>query len=280
MGNRTCLTDADYDVLSGLVQREYGIDLNKASNEVIRLKLERYRERRALSSVAECVSDILGDETRVQALGDIIYSQATHFNRDPQHFEFLVDSVVREHGQRLSSRGSELSMWSLGCSTGQEAYTIAIYLMERVFTERGSTAPFRITAADCSPSSLRRTSEGRYAPDDVKRLEPLAHHRYFDADGDGHLVVRDEVRKYIEVKRFNIITSEYVFDRRAEYVFMRNAIDFHAHQAKRTELEKLHRLLTPGGHLFLGDIPGMEPADIAACGYREVMHGCYQSTVS
>lgn len=277
MGNRTALTDREYTILSGILRREYGIDLDETGVDVIRAKLERYRERRALSSPAACISDIVGDEERARALGDVIYSQATHFNRHPHHFEFLVDTILREHAGESPSTGDELSIWCLGCSTGQEPYTIAIYLLERVFTECRSTASFRITAADCSPSSLRQTNEGRYTHEDVKRLEPLAYHKYFVPDGPDHLVARESVRKHIETRPFNFVTSEYVFDRQAEYVFMRNAIDFHSRESKRTVLQNLHHLLKPGGYLVLGDCPGMSPGEVAECGYTEVAPGRYRS---
>lgn len=278
MDSRTALTEVEYSTLSGILQREYGVDLDEAAVEVIRAKLERYRERRALSSVAECISDIVGDQEQARALGDIIYSQSTHFNRHPDHFEFLVDTVLLE--QRGSpATGDPLSIWCLGCSTGQEPYTIAIYLMERVFTARsGSAAPFRLTAADCSPSSLRQAKEARYARDDVKRLEPLAYAKYFVSDGADHLVVGEDVRQHIEIRPFNLVTSAYVFDRQAEYVFMRNAINFHTRESKRTVLHNLHHLLKPGGYLVLGDCPGMAAGEVAECGYEQVRPGCYRST--
>src|SRR5262245_15083749 len=119
MGNHSALTDDEYAALSGILHREYGIDLDEHSADTVLAKIERYRERRTLASVAACISEILHDESRALDIGDIVYSQATHFNRCPDHFDLLIDVVLRTQRERRLSAGDELSIWSLGCSTGQ-----------------------------------------------------------------------------------------------------------------------------------------------------------------
>src|SRR5205085_8202169 len=120
--NTTQVRDAaadgnEYETLSALLSREYGINLQAANQAIAKQKLQKYLDKYNLSSMAQCLQFIGCHRDRLQELGDFIYSQSTHFNRQPEDFRFLVERV-QTSGEEMLNKAGRLSIWSLGCSTG------------------------------------------------------------------------------------------------------------------------------------------------------------------
>lgn len=266
------LSDMEYHFLATMLEREYGIDLAAASPEIIEAKIGKYRERHNLASTAECIDQIRREGSEAANLGDVIYSQRTCFNRSPEHFRFVVEALRR---RPMEQRGAgPVRVWCAACSTGQEAYTIAIYLLEHF--DGASPEGFQIVASDCSRTALQRAEAGRYHPLDVRELEPIGAERYFTEDA-GVLTVKPDLRSHLEFRVLNLVTSEYGFDRELDFVFLRNALDFHSAESRLAILRNVHRTLKPGGHLVLGDCPRLAVDDVSAQGYEALADGCYRT---
>lgn len=267
------LSDNEYQFLVATLEREYGVDLRAASPEVIEAKIGKYREKHNLASTAECIEQIRQAGPQGAALGDVVYSQRTCFNRSPEHFEFVVNTLRRE--PRVDVQGAPARIWCAACSTGQEAYTLAIYLLEHA---AAAPAGFRIVASDCSQSALAVAAAGRYHVLDVRELEPIKPEPYFTRESEEVWVVRPHVRRDVEFKLLNLVTSDYGFGPEFDFAFLRNALDFHSPQSRAAILSAVRRTLAPGGWLVLGDCPRLEPEDVVACGYALDEPGCYRAT--
>lgn len=265
------LSDNEYQFLAATLQREYGVDLRAASAEVIEAKIDKYREKHNLASTAECIERIRQVGAQDAALGDVVYSQRTCFNRSPEHFRFVADTLRRE--ARGKTGNAPVRLWCAACSTGQEAYTLAIYLLEHPDTREH----FHITASDCSQAALAIAAAGRYHVLDVRELAPVPAEPYFTQETETVFVVRPAVRRQVEFKLLNLVTSEYGFGAEFDFVLLRNALDFHSPASRAAILGGVRRTLVAGGRLVLGDCPRLEPQDVLAQGYALEEPGCYRA---
>jgi chemotaxis methyl-accepting protein methylase len=252
--------DPAYEALRDLLLREYGVDIRAANATVFQNKLEAYLQRHQLGSVGECIDYITADDARMRQLSDFIYSQSTHFNRQPQDFEFVVGRVLEERQHERATADDPLTFWSLGCSSGQEGYTLAIHLMQRVFTTPESARNFRVIGSDCSQPSLETARRGVYPVADVQKLDPGLVDAYFEDAGEGELRVAPRVRERVEFNEFNFTAPHYPYRAAFDYVFLRNALDFHTRPSRAAILGNVHGALKPGGCVIIGEWP-LAPAD-------------------
>ena len=276
MNSQELMSPEAYEALCRILSREYGVDLRRTNPAVAQRKIHKFLGLHGLSSMAECLEFLRADSRRLQGLADIVYSQSTHFNRESEHFQFLVDTVLRQKRQHPESHSDQLEVWCPGCSTGQEAYTVAIYLMESVFPASPPSSSFHVLGSDCSESSLLIAQEGRYRVDDVQKLAPIPYRKYFVDAGDGHMSVRPEVRRQVSFSQFNLITSEYEFEGDIDYVFLRNALDFHTQESRKAILTQIRRTLKDGGYLVLGAFPTVT-SDSPGRGFELAAPGCYRA---
>jgi chemotaxis protein methyltransferase CheR len=275
MTHALVLEGPDYDVLCKILRREYGRDLTEIDPALVQTRLQAFCNRHGLSSVAECVELLQRDEAGLREVGDVVYSHGTWFNREPSQFEFLVRTAEQQRAGRGTPPAGDLSVWCLACSTGQEAYTAAVYLMEHLFPGANDGGAFHVRGGDCSMSSLRIAEQGRYSVEDVRRLEPMAYTKYFATDADGCATALPALRRKVTFEHFNLLTSAYPFRDRVDFVFLRCALGFHKPRIRMTILAKVHASLKDGGHLILEPIPDRSPL-VRDCGFESVAPGCYR----
>lgn len=260
----------DYEALRALLLREFGIELSEVDPGFAEPKIRAYCERQGLRSLGECLDLVARDSSKLQELGDVVYSHTTEFNRWPAAFTFVVDRLRREP---LARDGRDLVLWSLGCSTGQEPYTVTIYLLE--YVRRDRPLAFRVLATDCSPAALRIAERGHYAHDDVRRLEPIPYRNYFAEAGEGYLTVRAHVRDHVTFRHFNFLTSDYATIGCVDIALL--LVEPHTPEASAVIVKKLRGVLRDGGYLIAhADLP-VPRDEIERCGFRWIQDGCYRA---
>jgi chemotaxis protein methyltransferase CheR len=277
MNSQYVIEAEGFDTLCSLIYREYGVDIRATNRTIVQRKMERYCAQHGLTSLADCLRFIQCGKIHLQEVGDFVYSQNTMFNRQPADFAFLVDTLLREDRSGSASAPDPLHVVCLGCSTGQEAYTVAIHLMEYVFTSPSSRSAFHVAGLDCSQACLRIAAEGKYQTGDVRRLEPIPYAKYFVPSCDGQHIVGAELRQLVTFRQFNLITSDYTLERDIDYVFLRNAINFHTASSRASILTKVHRTLRARGYLILGEGPRIGKVDVRDYGFESVAAGYYRA---
>jgi chemotaxis protein methyltransferase CheR len=222
--------------------------------------------RAALSAIVHDRVDSTGHDTVVgyldwiatpsgaaerQALLDAVTIQETHFYRNLPQIDALRGSVLPELLSRARATGRPLTVWSAGCSTGEEPYTLAMVLLELM---AGRTpVPVRIVASDVSASALAVARQGVYSGRTIQLAEPGAVARWFDPQADGGYSVRDEARALVEFRLHNLVTDEPPFDPgQVDLVVCRNVTIYFARETTQALVHRFHRSLTHGGYLLLG----------------------------
>lgn len=171
----------------------------------------------------------------------------TFFFRYRAHFDALRQLVSGEMADK------PLRIWSAGCSTGEEPYSLAMTIMEALPDWR--KRDIRILATDINNRSLQRAREGVYRPWSLRATEPRYLERYFTRVGDSYLV-RDEVKQLVEFSHLNLQTAAFPQPdgplRELDVIFCRNVTIYFTLATTRQIVDKFAATLAPGGYLFLG----------------------------
>ncbi|MBJ6750030.1 CheR family methyltransferase [Geomonas anaerohicana] len=188
------------------------------------------------------------DRHELQKLLQFLTVGETYFYRYPAHFE-----VLKERFAALSASTAPIRIWSAGCSTGEEPYTIAMALMEALPDWR--QRDIRIIATDINNRSLKRAREGVYSPWSMRITTPEQSARYFRRVGESFLI-RDEVKQLVQFSHLNLSVPcrEPVCDelRDLDAVFCRNVLIYFTPETAAGMLERFAAALKPAGLLFLG----------------------------
>ncbi|MDQ1701936.1 MAG: chemotaxis protein methyltransferase CheR [Frankiaceae bacterium] len=189
--------------------------------------------------------------TERQALLDEVTIPETYFFRNPPQIRALRNHVLPALVKQATASGSKrIVVWSAGCSTGDEPYTIAMLLREVLPVMDGWDV--RIIATDLSVRALAAARRGRYGRRSLQLAEPERVSRFFD-ESDGDYVVKDDVRRLVEFRHHNLVTDAAPFlPGEVDLVLCRNVTIYFDRETTRELMSRFHRVLVDTGYLFLG----------------------------
>lgn len=172
----------------------------------------------------------------------------TYFMREEAHYRFLTERALPEWTAKIKDR--DLRTWSAGCSSGEEAYTTAITIME-YFGSSKSGWDTTVLATDISPRVLTTAKAGVYQEGHLEGLPHNLISKYFvKQDGDNHKV-GPELAKQVTFATLNLM-DPFRFKRRFHIIFCRNVMIYFDNETKRRLAAKFYDVLEPGGYLFIG----------------------------
>jgi chemotaxis protein methyltransferase CheR len=244
------LSDRDLRTLARLIYDRAGITLHDGKKALVTARLQKRVRTGGFGSFAEYVkfieSDRSGDE--VVLLLDAIATNHTSFFREPQHFEFLTQTILPS----LKTPGRRgLNVWSAACSSGEEPYTIGMALADVVPPEE--LAHVRILASDLSTKVLRAAREGVYKMDRVEGLPRELLRRHFEKGmgaQDGLCRVSARIRQLVEFDRLNLLEIADL-GRRFDVIFCRNVMIYFDRAVQQKVVSMLERHLAPNGWLLI-----------------------------
>ena len=220
MGEDT-LGNRDFARLAALVYSEAGIRLGPEKRTMLEARLKRRLRALALDSYAR-YCDLLfseegrGDE-RIRFI-DVVTTNKTDFFREAGHFDFLAQRALPEWTARGMDR--PMLLWSAGCSTGEEPYTLAMVLSE--YAEAHPGFRFRILATDISTAVLEKAEMSVYTIDSVGPVAPELRRKYLLRSRDrssNHVRVAPELRRLVEFRRLNFMDADYGLEQKADAIF-------------------------------------------------------------
>ena len=242
------LTAANFLFVRELVRREAAIVIEKGKEYLVETRLAPVAMRESLASVNALV-DILrvvgaGNPQLLSAVIDALTTNETLFFRDLNPFDSLRDHVIPK--LRASHPAAPLSIWSAACSSGQEAYSIAMLLAES-FPGLSS----RILGTDISTTIIKRAAAGRYDQLEVNRGLPAKYLvKYFRQDTGGWQL-DERIRRQVEFRSINL-AGPWTGLPRFHLVFLRNVMIYFDLETRRQILRRVREVLAPGGFLVLG----------------------------
>lgn len=266
--------DSDFSAIKSAIYDKSGINLTDNKKSMVYARLSKRIRQLNLNTFAEYVSFLSTSSDEKLLLVDMLTTNVTSFFRENHHFQEVKDNIdeLRKVGQLPET----LTIWSAGCSSGQEPYSIAITLNQHF----GKNSGFKIHATDISPEILGKAQRGVYDINEVKNIDQALLKKYFMKGGgqnSNRAKVKDFLKDNIQFSILNLMEPIH-FDCQFDVIFCRNVIIYFDKETKVELLKKYHALLKPNGLLMLGhseNIFGVE-SYFKSCGktvFRKVQPG-------
>jgi len=256
-GARDVLSDADFKKLSRFIENELGIRMPDTKRIMLESRLQKRVRSFGFSGYGEYVDYVFSDEGRETELInmiDAVTTNKTDFFREAEHFDYLVGKIVPQAEAREGAGiARPFSVWSAGCSTGEEPYTIAMVLEERRGIDPHFT--YRIFASDLSTKVLSKAMEAIYEEEKVAVVPMSFKKKYMlrSKDKARSLVrIKPEIRSRVSFARINFMDDSYDVDGYFDVIFCRNVIIYFERAIQEAILRKLCTRLRPGSWLILG----------------------------
>jgi chemotaxis protein methyltransferase CheR len=249
------LSSADFGRLRTLIYAESGINLNAEKKTMLETRLRRRLNSLNLSSYSEYCDYVIareGQEQELVHLIDAVTTNKTDFFREAGHFDYLVSKALPDLASRYGSNRKSF-LWSAGCSTGEEAYTLAIVLSE--YAEARPAFRFNVLASDICTAVLEKARKGIFKEEVVSPVPLELRRKYFMRSRDrsaGLLRSVPELRQLIAFQQINLMESDFDLPERPEIIFCRNVIIYFDRPTQVRTLHKLIQKLAPGGYFFSG----------------------------
>jgi chemotaxis protein methyltransferase CheR len=245
------LTDSEFKRLRDLVHARTGIALSEAKRELLYGRLARRLRKLKLNSFAEYCRLVETDESaELQELTNAITTNLTSFFREDYHFKQLAaEALPQIESKRSSTR--RIRLWSAGCSTGEEPYSLAIVMRETLAQLAGWD--IKLLATDIDSKVVATATQGVYASDRFKGVAPERVRSWFReiAGRPGFLAASAELKSLITFKQLNLLDPWPVkgpFD----VIFCRNVVIYFDKATQRGLFDRMAELQEPGGWLFIG----------------------------
>ncbi|MEW5725508.1 MAG: protein-glutamate O-methyltransferase [Thermodesulfobacteriota bacterium] len=249
------ISDRQFNELVELVYRESGIVL-KDKRELVEARLASLSRRKGYQEPAEVIESLKQDQggAALVELLDQVSTNLTYFYREPAHFEFLEKVLLPELvNRKRAARRNRIRFWSAACSSGEEAYSLAMTTKEHL--PDGGNWDFKILATDISTKVLRKAVAGRYTRPEVLKAPAGYIQKYFDRSGDRHepvYEVRREIKDLVVFRRLNLLMDSYPFSGLFDLIVCRNVMIYFDQPTKQALLSRFFRYLEPSGYFFTG----------------------------
>ncbi len=253
------LSDDDFLNLSYLIETEYGIKMPENKKEMLEARLRKRLRMLGFDSFTQYCDYLFtqeGMEVELVHMLDVVTTNKTDFFRGEDHFEFMVQQVLPE---MISVEGAginrDLMIWSAGCSTGEEAYTLAIVLNEFRYRVPGLQFRFRILGTDLSSRVLDAAARAVYSEEKLKPVPMNLQRQYLMRSKDPNrrlLRIVPEVRQQVKFRRLNFLDGDFGLREPMDIVFYRNVMIYFKRPTQKEILTKIIRCIRPGGYLFIG----------------------------
>jgi chemotaxis protein methyltransferase CheR len=238
-------TPEHFEVISERVYRFSGIRLPEGKREMVYARLARRLRSLRLASFDDYLRFLELEPAEWEHCTNALTTNVTAFYREEHHF-----GILAAHARATARPGEPFRVWSAGCSTGEEPYTIAMCL-----TDALGGAPFSVLATDLDTQVIASARQGVYPLQSVLRLPESRQKRFFlrgTGRHEGRARVRPEIAAHVDFLRVNLMDKAWPVEPGLDAIFCRNVMIYFDKPTQRALVERYARLLRPNGLFFAG----------------------------
>ncbi|MCL2599949.1 MAG: protein-glutamate O-methyltransferase CheR [Treponema sp.] len=241
------LSDADFEKYRDFIYQESGITFTPANRSILESRLKEQLRTKGIDSVRTYFSSINTDKEELKSFLDSITTNLTRFFRNQPHFDALEKFVIPEliNNIKKNSVNNTIRIWSAGCSTGEEPYTIAMLLSEIL----PPSWKFDILASDISLKCLMTAKEGLYSESKIDGIPQNYLAKYFDKVTGGYKI-RSDIQAKVKFDYHNLKNDS--GQRGLDVVFCRNVIIYFDEVAQAAVINRFWDAMAPKSFLFIG----------------------------
>jgi chemotaxis protein methyltransferase CheR len=251
------LSDADFAAVRDYLAKTAGLVFDENRRAGLAVVVADRLRASGTSGVASYLTGLQGTAGEVERtrLLDGVTVQETHFFRNAPQMDALRSRVLPDLMRRAARRKRPLTIWSAGCSTGEEAYTLAMLILELsgMGTPASVGSPPRIVATDISTEAVLAARRATYRGRSLATMPPGSSERWLESRAAGVWTVRDEVRRLVEVRVHNLVGDAPPFGpAEVDLVVCRNVSIYFSRETTRSLIGGFYDVLAEGGYLLLG----------------------------
>jgi len=246
------MTDAEFRLIADLLRRRCGLHFDENTRYLVERRIARRIRECDLGSFASYLYELrqgANAEEEFSQLVDVLTTNETYFFRERSQLNALVHEILPEMLARRVGHDRPISIWSAGCASGEEPYSIVMMALE---ANLDPGRDFRVYASDISRAVLSKARRGIYREASFRETDKAMRLHYF-AEKDGLLRVSDEVKRHVDFVHMNLLDdSKWSLLRTMDVILCRNVIIYFDLEAKKRVMTMFHDKLRPGGYLLLG----------------------------
>jgi chemotaxis protein methyltransferase CheR len=245
------MTRQEFQQLSNYIKTHYGIYLKEEKQSLLTGRLQNVLSEHGFYNFTEYYNYLISDKTEIAAtiLLNKITTNHTYFMRESDHFNYFMDIVLPDLSEKVTSK--DLRIWSAGCSTGEEPYTLAM-IIDTFFGKEKTLWDTKILATDISGKVLDEAKKGIYSKERIAAIPNNWKLSYFCKYGKEDYILSDQIRKEVIFRKFNLMDKTFPFQRKFHVIFCRNVMIYFDAQTKSDLINKFYDSMEYGGYLFIG----------------------------
>ena len=251
------LSEAEFKKIGAYIEKNVGIKMPPEKRMMMQSRLASRLKALHLDSYKAYIDYVFSgkdtDNHELIMMIDAMTTNLTEFFREPQHFDFMRNVALPGYAtQKLN----KIKIWSAGCSTGQEPYTLSMVMSEYIKQNPlGSIRDFSVLATDISTKVLDKAASAVYPMDAVKGVPQQIMHQYFlkgKNPANPAVRLKQDIRSHVNFMRLNFMDDEYGFRDTFQIIFCRNVLIYFDKANQEKVIRQFLRYLEPNGYLFLG----------------------------
>ncbi len=257
------LTEEQFQHISRVVKDLCGINLHDGKRQLVKARLTKRLRALGLPSFEHYINYVASDGSGAEltAMLDALSTNLTSLFRERKHFDHLAENVLPQIAAKAPAGGGRLRIWSAGCSSGEEPYSIAVIVREAIGDIDRWDA--RILATDLSTKVLAQARRGVYEERRVEPVPPGLRARYFTrADADGKKLYRagEALRRMVVFARLNLM-DPWPMKGPFDVIFCRNVMIYFDKPTQGRLIQRFYDILRPGGVLYIGHSESLTRVD-------------------
>ena len=250
------LTQEEFSYVKALAYSQFGIHLTDGKKSLIESRFSNIISTKGYTTFMQYFKNLEQDRSgdEMNEFINRLTTNHTYFFREEKHFDFLREELLPELLKKEAS-SRDLRIWSAGCSSGEEAFTLAM-IIDEMLGEKKKFWDTTILATDISHRVLEKANRGLYPKEELEKISSKYAQKYFVPKGQQYEVTPD-LKKEVVFRKFNL-THTFNFKKPFHIIFCRNVLIYFDKASKDNVLKKFYQSLAPGGYLFIGHSETME----------------------
>jgi chemotaxis protein methyltransferase CheR len=245
------ITKKEFRKLADYIKTNYGINLKDEKQALLVGRLQNVLIENGFNNFSDYYDYIISDKTEEASIILInkITTNHTYFMREAEHFKYFINKALPEITNGMKDK--DLRIWSAGCSSGEEPYTLAM-LIDEFFGKEKTLWDTKVLATDISSKVLEQAKKGIYSKEKILGLPPNWKINYFSNYNKDNVAIADKLKNEVIFRRFNLMEKVFPFKRKFHVIFCRNVMIYFDTETKKELTDKFYDSMEYGGYLFIG----------------------------
>lgn len=251
--NALTMSDAEFKTISDIAYREAGLVFLPEKAPLVQSRINRRLRKLKINSFSEYATFVESDQglSERQAMIWSLTTNVSNFFREPHHFDILKKQILPNLLTRARA-GERIRLWSAGCSTGQEPYSIAMTILD--IAPNASTLDIKILATDIDPNVIVTAKQGYYDEGALRDIDETLQRKFLTIVQNGRksgFQISDTVRNMVSFRELNLL-SKWPISGMFDVIFCRNVVIYFDEETQTSLWPRFETVTTRGGWMFVG----------------------------